>query len=206
MPRPNVEAERRGQILEAACRVIAEIGFTQLRVADVAKAAAVSSGTVHYYFASKRAVIAAAFEYNFQHSLETRRQLLSADQDAMTLLQDLVESYLPDLPASLQAWRVWAELWVEGTRDLELQRINDNLYGEWRQLVVDIIAKAQLQGQAREGDPTELANMLLGMIDGLAMQVLVRSESLTLARMRSTVQAFIAHLIAEPVASAVGAS
>ena len=35
MPRPKVEAERRDQILRAACKVIAERGFRAVRVADV---------------------------------------------------------------------------------------------------------------------------------------------------------------------------
>lgn len=192
MARPNVEVQRREQILRAACTVISDVGQAQLRVADVAKEAGLSSGTVHYYFDSKRAVMKAAFEYNYRHSLASRRLLLSADHDPMTMLTKVVESYLPLRPESMQAWRVWSELWVEGVRDEELQVVNDTIYGEWRQLIVELLARAQEAGQVRAGDPVELANMLLGMIDGLAVQVLVHSREMDVKRMRQVLTAFLA--------------
>jgi len=39
VPRPSVEAERREQILDAACDVIARSGVANLRMADIAKVA-----------------------------------------------------------------------------------------------------------------------------------------------------------------------
>src|SRR3954465_12565468 len=45
--------ERLEQILEAACVAILDRGFPATRIADIAAAARVSTGTVHYYFATK---------------------------------------------------------------------------------------------------------------------------------------------------------
>lgn len=191
MPRPNVEAERREQILLATCAVISEAGMHELRLADVARRAGVSSGMVHYYFDSKRALLAAAFEFNFTRSVARRRALLESEQAPLDLLTQLVESYLPGDGETLTAWRVWAELWAEAMRDQEFQAVNERVYDEWRQLVVEIILRAQAGGSVREGDPVELANMLIAMIDGLAIQVLAHSGQLTGARMRGTLRAFI---------------
>lgn len=135
MPRPSVEAERRPQILSAACAVIAQIGIPALRLSDVAKHAGVSSGTVHYYFETKRDVITAAFEFNLSDSLARRQELLSADKDSLAILHDVVESYLPADDRSRQAWKVWLALWAEGGRNEVLQEINDRLYGQWRDVV-----------------------------------------------------------------------
>ncbi|WP_163510676.1 TetR/AcrR family transcriptional regulator [Fodinicola acaciae] len=191
MPRPNVEAERRKQILEAACAVIAKAGLQQLRVSDVAAEAGVSSGTIHYYFDSKKDLVAAAFEYNFAASVRRRRWLRESTVDPLRRLHDIVESYLPTTRKSLQAWRVWAELWAEGARDPALQKVNDELYGQWREVVRDAIEAAQHTGVARPGDPTRLANMLVAMMDGLAVQVLLRSKNMQVATMRATCRAFV---------------
>lgn len=196
MPRPSVEAERRDQILAAACSVIAERGIAELRMTDVAQEAGVSSGTVHYYFETKRTLLNDAFAYNLRHSLERRRGLLDASEDPLGLLVDLVESYLPDSGETLRAWRVWAELWVEGIREPELQQVNETLYAEWRELVVGMIRRAQDEGAARSGDPVLLANMLIGMIDGLSMQVLLHSAAMDLAATRLVVRAFVREMIA----------
>ncbi|BBX38319.1 TetR family transcriptional regulator [Mycolicibacterium mageritense DSM 44476 = CIP 104973] len=196
MPRPSVEAERRPQILSAACAVIAQIGIPALRLSDVAKQAGVSSGTVHYYFETKRDVITAAFEFNLSDSLARRQELLSADKDSLAILHDVVESYLPADDRSRQAWKVWLALWAEGGRDEVLQEINDRLYGQWRDVVAGVIRAAQTEGLARAGDPVTLANMLIGMLDGLAVQVILQSPSMPLDSMRETCKAFIGAVIA----------
>src|SRR5215217_7447478 len=55
--------ERLEQILEAACRAILDRGFPATRIADIAAAARVSTGTVHYYFATKDEVLVAALKW-----------------------------------------------------------------------------------------------------------------------------------------------
>lgn len=112
------------------------------------------------------------------------------------MLGEIVESYLPARGVSLRAWRVWANLWAEGIRDPALRKVNEELYDQWRELVRNAIAAAQRAGTAREGDPELLANMLIGMLDGLAMQVLLRAKAMPLDTMRETCRAFIDELIA----------
>lgn len=207
MPRPSVEAERRKQILEATCAVIADTGLRSLRLSDVATVAGVSSGTIHYYFDTKKDVVNAAFEFNFSSSLERRRWILDPGRDPLGLLRDVVESYLPASEQALRAWRVWAELWAEGMRDGTLQQVNEQLYGQWRTVVCDMIRAAQEQGSAQPGDPKQLADMLIGMLDGLAVQVLLHSDNMSLPVMRETCRMFIdAFIAAEPPASGSGES
>jgi AcrR family transcriptional regulator len=196
VPRPSVEVERRKQILDAACTVIAKNGLQDLRLLEVAAVAGVSSGTIHYYFDTKKELITAAFEYNFKHSLERRKWLRDETREPLELLGEIVESYLPTRGVSLRAWRVWANLWAEGIRDPALRKINEELYDQWRELVRNTIAAAQRAGTAREGDPELLANMLIGMLDGLAMQVLLHAKAMSLDTMRETCRAFIDELIA----------
>lgn len=191
MSRPNVEVERREQIMLATCQVISELGMHEMRMADVAKRAGVSSGMLHYYFEGKRALLVAAFEFNFARSLERRRMLLEAGESPISVLRGLVESYLPQGAETLVAWKVWAELWAESMRDPQFQAINEKLYEDWRHIAAEIVRRAQDTGSVREGDPVELANMLIGMIDGLAIQVLAQSERMPLPTMRHTLFAFI---------------
>ena len=196
MPRPSVEAERRQQILSAACEVISTMGVPDLRLVDVAKEAGVSSGTVHYYFDTKRDVINAAFAFNLEDSFGRRQELLHSTKGSLSMLKDLVQSYLPNDDASRRAWKVWVALWAEATRDTELQQLNERLYGQWRDLVSGVIRAAQQEGSARPGNPVAMANMLIGMLDGLAVQVVLGSPRMTLADMRDVCRTFIAQVIA----------
>ncbi len=197
MPRPNVEAERRPQILSAACEVIATVGVPELRLADVAKVAGVSSGTVHYYYETKKDVLNAAFVFNLEESLKRREALLHAGKGNLAILNDLVESYLPKDEVSHRAWLVWLALWAEAARDENLQAVNDRLYGQWRSVVAGVIEAAQEEGSARPGNAGQMANMLIGMLDGLAVQVLLGSGAMSLAAMRKICKAFIRDVIAQ---------
>jgi hypothetical protein len=76
------------------------------------------------------------------------------------------------------------ELWVEALHDVDLQELNERVYGEWRRTVAGIVRDGQAAGQFRDGDPVLLANALAGMIDGLSLQVLLGSRSMTADRMR----------------------
>ena len=61
MARPSVAQARRPQILDAAMRAIIEHGFDAVRYVDVAEEAGVAVGTVQHYFASRDALLGAAF-------------------------------------------------------------------------------------------------------------------------------------------------
>jgi len=195
MPRPHVEEERRQQILEATWHVIAVSGFRSLRLSDVAKRAGVSSGMIHYYFDTKRDLLKAAFERYYEHSMERRQWVMETGKGPLELLKLIVESYLPVEDETLEGWHVWSELWVEGLQEPDLRELNEDFYGQWRRLVAGIIRDGQDAGVIRDGSSIELANMLIAMIDGLAIQVLLGSKSMTAERMRSTCLAFIDEML-----------
>ena len=48
-----IEAARRAQIIECAIDAIAELGFAQASLAQIAKRAGISAGVISYYFAGK---------------------------------------------------------------------------------------------------------------------------------------------------------
>jgi TetR/AcrR family transcriptional regulator, fatty acid metabolism regulator protein len=59
-PKPSfIETARRAQIIECAIDAIAELGFAQASLAQIAKRAGVSTGVILYYFAGKDALIRA---------------------------------------------------------------------------------------------------------------------------------------------------
>lgn len=185
MARASVEVERKEQILAAACDVVSEIGFKSMRVSDVAERAGMSTGTVHYYFDTKRDLMRAAFEWNFAWSLRRRRHFLDGHAGPRERLRAFVESYLPADEVTTRSWHIWAELWVEALHDADLQDLNERVYGEWRRTVAAIIRDGQDAGELRLGDPVLLANAVIGLIDGLSLQVLVGSRSMDIDRMRA---------------------
>jgi AcrR family transcriptional regulator len=194
MSRPSVEVLRREQILKSTCKVVARRGVGALRISDVAKEVGFSTGTIHYYFDDKDTLLRAAFEYNVRHSIERRKELLASDLDPVELLVRYVDSYLPDDRESIRAWRVWAEFWAISIRDSDLQDVIEILDLDWRSVMLRLISAGQAEGHLRAGDPLIYTNMLIAMIDGMAVQILANSPVMDVATMQKTLHEFIGQL------------
>ncbi|MEA2508771.1 MAG: hypothetical protein QOG21_853 [Actinomycetota bacterium] len=191
-PRPNVEEERRRQILEAACEAIAERGFAAVRISDVAAKAATSTGTVHYYFENRRDVLRQALRFAFEQSLNRQLGELARLRSPRRRLERLIELNLPNAEEVTQEWIVWMEFWLEAVHHPEMRPMNEQLYGRWRKVVGDIIADGQAAGDFREDvDADSLANRFVALMDGLAIQALLHSPQMTVAKMRRVLGDFV---------------
>lgn len=191
MARPSAVAERRQQILEATRQVISERGFRDLRIADVAQIAGYSTGTVHYYFASKDELLVEAFRFQYEKSIERRESYLDDGDNPVQQLRKLAVGYLPTSDITIESWKVWLELWVSAIREPQLAAINEVYYGEWRKAVVDAAQAAHDAGLLNIADTVTFADAFVGMLDGLAIQVLIGSAHMTAERMQATCTAFI---------------
>jgi AcrR family transcriptional regulator len=191
-PRPNVEEQRRREILEAACDAIAERGFAAARIADIAERADTSSGTVHYYFASKEDVLHQALRFAFEKSLERQKAELAKIPSARDSLVKLIELNLPEDSEVVQEWILWMEFWIEALHRPEMRPANEELYGHWRAVVTEIIVAGQENGEFNQGViAADLANRFVALMDGLAIQVLLHSEQMPVAEMRRICAEFV---------------
>lgn len=196
MARPSAVAERRHEILEATCEVVAERGFRDLRIADVAKIAGYSTGTVHYYFDSKEELLKEAFRFQYEQSRERRNAYAKVEKDPVVRLRKLADGYLPTSVETIRSWRVWLELWVSALTDEGLRDINDYYYGDWRQAVLDAVTEGKTRGLLNVIDPVAYADTFVGMLDGLAIQVLIGSTHMTAKRMKARCEDLIDSIVA----------
>lgn len=184
-------ALRPNQLLEAAWQEIATSGFRSVRIADIARRAGVSTGTVHYWFPTKRDILVAAFEHNIELSRRRRAEILGAEPNALGRVRAFIRAYVPDSPLTIDTWRLWIELWNEGLHDPELQAMNQSAYGEWRALFQQLLEEAESAGEVRLGEPSALAHLIVAVIDGFAVQTILGSHDMTPALMRQACEEFL---------------
>jgi AcrR family transcriptional regulator len=202
-PRPNVEEERRRQILEAACEAIAERGFAAVRISDVAAKANTSTGTVHYYFDNRQDVLRQALHFAFDQSISRQLEELGKIRSPRRRLVRLIEMNLPGAVEATQEWIVWMEFWLEAVHHPEMRPVNEELYGRWRKVVADIIVAGQASGDFRQDAHADsLANRFVALMDGLAIQVLLHSPQMTAAKMRRVLGEFVTSDLSETAIAA----
>ena len=91
----KVGEDRREQIVQAALSAIATRGVADLRIKDIADAASVSTGTVHYHFTDVDELLVAIHEMAVDRFVSGRREMLAPITDARHKLLALAETGVP---------------------------------------------------------------------------------------------------------------
>ncbi len=179
--------KRRIEILEATCDVVIERGFAGTRVADVAKKLGVSNSLIHYHFASKEELLAAAFEHYARKDLADMQQDSQSAPTTVSKLWRLIESYVPEGSDDVE-WMIWIDAWGEALRNPKMKPISQELDEQSIAVFEETLRAGNESGEFHCVNPRESATRISGLIDGLAVQyaahegVLKRKEFIRLMR------------------------
>ena len=179
--------ERRQQIIEATHSVTLARGLQELRVSDVADELSVSTGLIHYHFATKDELIEAMLrEMAAREVADARRSLerLARPEDR---LAHVIGTYLPSLRRD-HSWVLWIDVWGEALRHASLRRISEELDNAWAELFAEIITDGVAVGVFRCADPVATAWRLCAMLDGLGLQVVLHQSTMTREQMHTHVR------------------
>lgn len=160
--------QRRSEILDAVARVIIDVGYTQMTVADVAKAAGVSTALVHYHFASKAGLIAAALRAASDDDKVLRESIARDTTSAVNRLDRVLCGSLPS-DADDASWLLWIESWGETRRSREIREVMADLDVHENEVIARLIAEGQLAGEFNCPDHAAAAARLTAMRDGLVL-------------------------------------
>jgi AcrR family transcriptional regulator len=204
----NGAAERsaRERILHAACELIAERGIGGARIAQIAKAAGVSTALVHYHFQTREVLLAETLDYAFDLASAVRLRPAGENGDgangigdsAAKRLADVVEQSLPTTDPGRREWKLWAELWLGAARDPSLRPIAAQMYTRYRTWIAAAIAEGIAAGEFAPVDPGGTADLAMALIDGLGLRVLLGDPSMPLDQARERIGEILARELRIP--------
>lgn len=184
--RPTAEV-----ILAAACRAIVRRGVEGTRIVDIAREAGTSTGTVHYYFETKDDVLLAALEWANDQPYGRVDELLGREADDLSRLATLVELSIPYAGTQRDEWIFFLELWGRILHRPELLEAAESTDSRWRRYFFDIVRAGTASGEFRPvADADEVADRLVGLMDGLGLKAVLGGPWMTPERMRDIVLRF----------------
>jgi AcrR family transcriptional regulator len=188
-PRPN----RPEQILSAACRAIQQRGFANTRIADIAREADMSTGAIHYYFEVRDEVLIAALKWASTQLFDRLDELASTAQSEHQRLAQLLEHAIPLPGARRGEYVLWIELWVRALQEPDLLPECEALSKRWRGYFFDTVRRGTEAGEfAPVADREEVAERLIGQVDGLGFELLLGYSWTSPERMRRRLHALAA--------------
>jgi AcrR family transcriptional regulator len=165
--------QRREQMLRAALDVIAERGFADSRIADVAERAGTSPALVIYYFKTKDQLLTEAMRFSEDSWYEAGMRRMAEIPTAAGRLAELVAmSCLPDKDLEpLSSWVLWLDLWAQAVRHPEVAGVRQKFDERWRDLICSLVVAGQEAGEFGPVDPVDFAVLMSALLDGLAVQI-----------------------------------
>jgi AcrR family transcriptional regulator len=176
-PAPATENNegRRIQMLRAAAELICERGFSETRIADVAKRAGVSSALVIYYFGTRDRLLVDALRHSEESFYEAAEKMLAEVSSLRERLSLLIRwTCVPEGQGADEipgAWGLWFDLWAQAFRHDEVKAGRIELDARWRRMIVDALKVADSGELSREVDARMFALEFSALLDGLSIQV-----------------------------------
>jgi AcrR family transcriptional regulator len=167
---------RREQMLRAAAGLIGERGFSETRIADVARRSGASPALVIYYFETKDRLLTEALRFSeagFYAGVASQPEELKKARARLELLVRLtcIPQGDDEVPG---AWGLWFDLWAQAFRHPEIAKDRIELDQRWRNTIAGVVREGQASGELGAVDAASFAITFAALLDGLSIQVALR--------------------------------
>ena len=186
-PEPLPEGVRtRTEVLRAVTRLIGEHGIDGMTMREVSRATGMSTGTINYHFTNKRSLILAALD------AAPAAPATGEAGGPLDRLQALFRGFVLEDLDRRAWWRFWVEVTAQAARDAELRERQRARMETQRREVEDLVSLGIQRGELRvELDPNLIAEPLLALAHGLAIQQLISPDAATVRRASDAIEGSI---------------
>jgi AcrR family transcriptional regulator len=178
---------RRDQMLAAAATLIAERGFGDTRIADVAERVGASPALVIYYFGTKDSLLTEALRWSERSFYTATEEMLRSTSTLRRRLETLTEwTLVSDVQDEITSdWGLWFDLWAQAFRHPEVKKDRAELDAQWRDLIARVVQAGIDDGEIAKVDVESFAILWASLLDGLVVQVALEDPVVDAERARA---------------------
>lgn len=165
MPRPDVSAERKPQILKAAMDVFSKKGFHEARMEDIAHEAQLSIGGLYWYYKSKEDLIVAIMEEVIDQDVKDLRELLHAEGTVQHRLEQYIRT--TDNETTKALLPILYELYSLAMRDPKVRKYIRSFFITYREALAEFVEQGIARGEFRKVNAQMAATTLVALYEGV---------------------------------------
>jgi TetR/AcrR family transcriptional repressor of nem operon len=165
-------SDARAKILTAAQSLIESRGYSALGVAEICKTAGVPKGSFYYFFESKEALALAVIDEQWVTQRADWERIMSSDAQPLQRMRQLFEETEAGQRAGQQSCGTVSGC-LFGNLSLELSNQTEpirerlqEIFDKQVEMVGEVIAEAQQQGDASVADTREAARSVVAQLEG----------------------------------------
>ena len=167
------ENPRVASILSAAAKCFARKGFTATTLAEIGKELGLRKSIVHYYFASKAALIHEVQSFTYHRYLDRLKEAIRNGDGSPQQATDALRALWDAIQSNKTGTGLNIEVWSAARRDAELKRRAVGLQRDARQVVRDAVA-----GSGKSARSEALATLVLAVLNGLSVTEYLEGDEL----------------------------
>jgi TetR/AcrR family fatty acid metabolism transcriptional regulator len=165
-PKADLSERRKNQILDAALRVFARMGFDQARMNDIVREAGLSKGGVYWYFDSKEQIIIGVMERMIAGEITALSELGESQGSVVERLEKMIHLLISDMNKLIDFIPLMYEFYALGMRDEKVHKMVYNSLSGYTQALVPLIQQGIDGGEFHPVDPKEAALAIGAIIEG----------------------------------------
>ncbi len=197
--RPNINKQRRIQIIEAAQNVFARLGFHKARMDDIAQEAGVSKGTLYWYYKSKDALITAILERIFSLEMRYLEKTLATGGPAAERLRHLGQESVHHVLRLDFLAPIALEFYALAARNQAVRNALRGYYTAYRQTLARLVQEGVEAGEFETGTRADaVSQTLIAAFEGHVLLWVVDPENTRLDEdVRTTFETVISSIQAK---------
>lgn len=192
MPRMVDVDERRAELIEATCQVIARQGLANVTLRSVARVGGWTTGIVSHYFADKQALLMATYESRADRArLHLEHRLL----ESTPLLDACVDATLPLDDERMLDWQVYLAFMGSSIGEPDLAALFRRRQASFLTTLTEAFEAEVAAGRiAATIDNRHEAERLLAVINGISMQAVLAPFDWPAARQQAALTEHLASI------------
>lgn len=171
MARKKIAPERKKEIIAGLYKCLANAGHEQVSVKDIAKAANVSRGVIHYYFDSKKDIMLALIEDFVGRNERLFQDVMHQIEPAGERLRAFISLSVERLVLDPEATMLFLNIYQMAMTDADIRDGAKSSYSHFRKAISNIVKYGISRGEFLDVDPERFAFYLAGCTEGMWLQM-----------------------------------
>ena len=175
MERKTKKDQKIDAILLSTIQLLAERGYADTSIADIASHAKVYKSLLHYYFKDKEDLVSKALASRSNTMIQPTKEALSNVESIEELVDGAIFFFKRDIEQNSDFFALIFETWCTGRRSVRIkQEFNAGIYQRIDD-IKDVLEEAANRRLIRIEDPVQLqglAHIILALYHGLALQLI----------------------------------
>lgn len=166
-------------ILEATLLVLSKNGYANTTINEVADAAGIARGLLHYYFKDKEDLVAKALTFGFGPMWDSSVGSITTARSPEQLVDNMIAVLKKNVRENPDFSALLFEMWVSGRRSAKIRKVFSDGLNEAIDRLKKLLQLASSVGLIKVNDSSEfegLVRLLLALYHGLAIQLLTNPE------------------------------